>query len=142
MDLPKETFSESFKYLFDNYAIYILLFTILFICFCFIYAHFFSSPHHLISEFKNFKPFRTNHYSESEPQIESIDRSKNSHFLVYGASGSGKTTFLKYYLNTLNLDYIVFARDDSTEWPIDTHFINFEQLNKIDFEKIKIKQLY
>ena len=89
-NLPKETFSESFSYLFNNYAILILLFTIFIIALFVMYIHYKCEPDKLISEFKNFKSFRTNHYSQSKPQLECVDKSKNSHFLVYGASGSGK----------------------------------------------------
>ena len=45
-----------------------------------------------------------------------------------------KTNFIKWYLNTLKLDYIVFGKD-STEWREDK-FIYHDQLNQIDFEKI------
>ena len=59
--------------------------------------------------------------------------------MVYGASGSGKTNFLKWYLNTLNLDYIVFARDES-EWSSDK-FINYDTLLQINFKKINNKTI-
>ena len=139
MDIPKETFSESFSYLFNNYVIYILLFTIFYILIHILYIHYTCAPDKLITEFKNFKSFRTNHYSQSKPEIENIDKSKNSHFLVYGASGSGKTNFIKWYLNTLKLDYIVFGKD-STEWPEDK-FINHNQLDQINLEKINNKTI-
>ena len=110
MNIPKETFSESFSFLFNEYTIYILLCTIFIILIYLMYVHFNCAPDKLILEFKKFTHFKTNHYTQSKSQIESIDKSKNSHFLIYGSTGSGKTNFLKYYLTRHNLDYIIFGR--------------------------------
>ena len=32
---------------------------------------------------------------------------------MYGTSGSGKTSFLKYYLDQTKNDFIVFGRDET-----------------------------
>ena len=137
--MTKETFSEAFSYLFNKYAIYIILFTIFYILIYFMYIYFNCAPDKLVIEFENFKSFRTNHFSKTESSLNSIDKNKNTHLLIYGASGSGKTNFLKWYLNTLKLDYIVFGRD-SKEWSSDK-FINHEQLCQINLAKINNKTI-
>ena len=139
MNIPKETFSESFSFLFNEYTIYIVLISIFIIAVYFIYENFFTSGEKLVQEFKKFTHFKTNHYSECENKFESVDKSKNSHFLIYGSTASGKTNFLKYYLTRHNLDYIIFGRHGE-EWP-DNQFINYEQLNQIDFNKINNKTI-
>ena len=44
------------------------------------------------------------------------DAHSNSHFRIYGSSGSGKTSFLKHYLGPyttqLQVKYLVFGRDE------------------------------
>ena len=38
--------------------------------------------------------------------------STNSHILIYGTSGSEKTSFLKHYLDQTKTDFSVFGRDE------------------------------
>ena len=138
--MTKETFSEAFSYLFNKYAIYIILFTIFYILIYFMYIYFNCAPDKLVIEFENFKGFKTNHYSQlPNSALDTIDKSKNSHLLVYGSTGSGKTNFLKYYLSKHNLDYIIFGRH-SEEWP-NERFIEYDKLNQINFDKIHNKTI-
>ena len=66
----------------------------------------------------------------------------NSHFIIYGSSGSGKTSFLKHYLAQRPHDktrdssrtYVVFGRDER-EFPSQ----NFGPL--LQLEKVSIEQL-
>ena len=70
-------------------------------------------------------------------ESEIIDKNKNSHILLYGASGSGKTYFIKQYLKKNNLfnpeKLKVFCLDED-EWDSDyierdlTKLSNLEQL--------------
>ena len=65
---------------------------------------------------------------------------RNKSFILYGGSDSGKTTFLKFYLEKHNLtDYIVFARD-AKEWNT-KHFIAIEHFKNIPMEKLKGKTI-
>ena len=54
--------------------------------------------------------------------------------LIYGTSGSGKTSFLKYYLNQTKSNFIVFGRDER-----EFHASNFVPLLKL--ENIGIESL-
>ena len=47
----------------------------------------------LVDEFKQFEGFKFSHKTEKVPESEIIDRSKNSHFILYGSTGSGKLLF-------------------------------------------------
>ena len=66
----KESFSEAFSYLFNRYAIYIILFTIFYILIYFMYIYFKDEPDKLVLEFENFKGFRTNHFTQIESQLK------------------------------------------------------------------------
>ena len=68
--MTKETFSEAFSYLFNKYAIYIILFTIFYILLYFMYLHFKDEPDKLVLEFKQFKGFKTNHFTQSESSLK------------------------------------------------------------------------
>ena len=58
----------------------------------------------------------------------------NSHFIIYGSSGSGKTSFLKHYLSRIQRDYLVFGRDER-EFP-SQNFVTLLQLEKINIESL------
>ena len=62
----------------------------------------------------------------------------NSHFIIYGSSGSGKTSFLKYYLSQStklqNSSYVVFGRDER-EFP-SQNFVPLLQLENISIEQL------
>ena len=62
----------------------------------------------------------------------------NCHRLIYGSSGSGKTSFLKYYLQSYasrnKTSYLVFGRDEK-EFPA-SNFVPLLQLEKIGIESL------
>ena len=66
-----------------------------------------------------FSGFPNNTLIGEEVESEVIDKNKNSHILLYGASGSGKTYFIKEYLKKNNLfnpgKLKVFCLDED-EW--------------------------
>ena len=65
------------------------------------------------------------------------DSHNNSHFIIYGSSGSGKTSFLKYYLSQSTKPFLVFGRDER-EFP-SQHFVPLLQLENISIEQLAYK---
>ena len=69
----------------------------------------------------------------------------NAHFIIYGSSGSGKTSFLKHYLAQRPHDkscdssrtYVVFGRDER-EFP-SQNFVPLLQLEKVSIESLANK---
>ena len=69
----------------------------------------------------------------------------NAHFIIYGSSGSGKTSFLKHYLAQRPHDkscdsprsYLVFGRDER-EFP-SQNFVPLLQLEKVSIESLANK---
>ena len=69
----------------------------------------------------------------------------NAHFIIYGSSGSGKTSFLKHYLAQRPHDktrdssrtYVVFGRDER-EFP-SQNFVPLLQLEKVSIEQLANK---
>ena len=53
--------------------------------------------------------------------------------LIYGTSGSGKTSFLKYYLDHIKSNFIVFGRDENE---FQDFYIPLLQLENIEIEKL------
>ena len=73
---------------------------------------------------------------EPEQPVAPISNT-NGHLLVYGSSGSGKTSFLKHYLNETKANFIVFGRN-STEFHEQT-FLNLLQLEIINMQDLENK---
>ena len=63
----------------------------------------------------------------------------NCHVLIFGSSGSGKTIFLKQYLDQTEYDYIVFGCDAS-EFQ-DYRYVEIKQLEKIKSESLVDKTI-
>ena len=61
----------------------------------------------------------------------------NMHFIIYGSSGSGKTSFLKHYLAQVPRFYVVFGRDER-EFP-SQNFVPLLQLEKVSIEQLANK---
>ena len=89
----------------------------------------------LYQKLEQFKGFKYSHLTnkEEEQELTPTNTSTNSHFLIYGTSGSGKTSFLKYYLDQTKTNFIVFGRDE-TEFK--DNYILLLQLEKIEIESL------
>ena len=95
-----------------------------------------------------FEGFKYSHLTnqEREATIEESPHTasphNNSHFIIYGSSGSGKTSFLKHYLAIANArnqrTYVVFGRDER-EFP-SQNFVPLLQLEKVSIAEL-CKQL-
>ena len=107
-----------------NKKFYIGLLCVIFIIVLYIYWYYIKPKYYkkIYQKLKQFKGFKKSHLQPScppvtdqpkdEPQVKPITNT-NCHFLVYGTSGSGKTSFLKYYLDQNKSDFIVFGRDET-----------------------------
>ena len=93
-----------------------------------------------------FAGFKYSHLTnqEREQEIkESREESPHnkSHFIIYGSSGSGKTSFLKQYLaqrpHDSSRSYLVFERDER-EFP-SQNFVPLLQLEKVGIESLTNK---
>ena len=62
-----------------------------------------------------------------------MDSHTNCHMLIYSTSGSGKTSFLKYYLDQTKTNFIVFGRDEKE---CKDNYIPLLQLEKIEIESL------
>ena len=125
-----------------NKKFYIGLLCVIFIIVLYIFWYYIRPKHYkkLYQKLKQFKGFKKSHPTDQpkdEPQVKPITNT-NCHFLVYGTSGSGKTSFLKYYLDQTKSDFIVFGRDEA-EFP--GRFIQLLQLENITIESLAGKTL-
>ena len=123
-----------------NKKLYIGLLCVIFIIVLYIYWYYIRPRHYekLYQKLKQFKGFKKSHPTD---QPEEVSQSKpitntNCHMLIYGTSGSGKTSFLKYYLNQTKSNFLVFSRDE-TEF--NDNYIPLLQLENIDIEKLANK---
>ena len=99
-----------------------------------------------LQQFEGFKYSHLTNQEREAPQ-DTIEESReasphnNSHFIIYGSSGSGKTSFLKHYLAIANArnqrTYVVFGRDEC-EFP-SQNFVPLLQLEKVSIELLANK---
>ena len=91
-------------------------------------------------QFEGFKySHLTNQEEEQELSIKIGSSNTNCHFLTFGSSGSGTTSFLKYFFFQTKSNFIVFGQN-STEF----HEQNYNlllQLEKIGIELLAIKNV-
>ena len=88
-----------------------------------------------MSEFEKFEKFQHSHIQPRPMLNWGFDATKNSHFILYGCSGSGKTSFLKWYLSFNKIEkFKVFGRD-SREWSPEVF------VDVLNFDKVKIQNL-
>ena len=120
-----------------NKKFYIGLLCVIFIIVLYIYWYYIKPNYYkkLYQKLKQFKGFKYSHVTnkEEEQELTPPNTNTNCHFLVYGTSGSGKTSFLKYYLDQTKTSFIVFGRDE-TEF--NDNYIPLLQLEKIEIESL------
>ena len=123
-----------------NTKLYIGLLCVIFIIFLWVYwyyirPNYYKKLYQKLKHFKGFKKSPLTDQPKDEPKVKPITNT-NCHFLVYGTSGSGKTSFLKYYLDQTKNDFIVLGRDEA-EFP--GRFIQLLQLENITIESLANK---
>ena len=69
----------------------------------------------IFSKSLQFQWFRYSHLTnqEEEQELTPPITNTNCHFLIFGSSGSEKTSFSKHYLDKTKPDYLVFERDEN-----------------------------
>ena len=80
---------------------------------------------------------REQEIEESHEATREAEVHGNSHFIIYGSSGSGKTSFLKQYLAQVQRTCVVFGRDER-EFP-SQKFVPLLQLEKVSIESLTNK---
>ena len=91
----------------------------------------------IIEKLLQFKGFKFSHLTNQEDEQEHTPPTTNTncHFLIFGSSGSEKTSFLKHYLDQTNSDCLGFARDENEF--LEQIFVQLVQLEK----KLKLDHL-
>ena len=75
---------------------------------------------------------------EEQHEVTPPITNTNCHFVIFGSSGSGKTSFLKHYLNQTKSDYIVFGRDVNE---LKNNYVEVMQLKKFEIESLANKTI-
>ena len=98
----------------------------------------FKTIYKKLLQFAGFKySHLTNQEREQEIKEKTDDAYNNSHFIIYGSSGSGKTSFLKHYLTQVQQSYLVFGRDER-EFP-SPNFAPLQQLANVSIGQLANK---
>ena len=105
----------------------------------------FKTIYKKLLQFAGFKYSHLTNQEREAPQdtIEESPSHGNSHFIIYGSSGSGKTSFSKHYLVIAKAQvaeqrtYVVFGRDER-EFP-SQNFVPLLQLEKVSIESLTNK---
>ena len=90
-----------------------------------------------------FEGFKYSHLTNQEQQHElasdaaNANCNTNSQLLIFGSSGWGKTSFLKYFLSRSKRLFIVFGRDEE-EFPA-SNFVLLLQLEKVGIDSLANK---
>ena len=125
-----------------NKKLYKGLLCVFFIIVLYIYLDYIKPNSHkkIYQKQKQFKGFKYSHLTnkEEEQELTPPITSTNSHFLIYGTSGSGKTSFLKHYSNQTKSNFIVFGRDENE---FNDNYIPLLQLEK-KLNHLLLKLLY
>ena len=120
-----------------NKKLYIGLLCVIFIIILWVYWYYIKPNNYkkLYRKLEQFKGFKYSHLTnkEEEQELTPPNTNTNSHFLIYGTSGSGKTSFLKYYLDQTKTNFIVFGRDENE---FKDNYIPLLQLENIEIEKL------
>ena len=118
-----------------NKKFYIGLSCVIFIIVLNIYWYYIRPRHYekLFQKVKQFEGFKKSHLTNQPEEVSPSKpiKNTNSHMLIYGTSGSGKTSFLKYHLDETKTNFLVFGRDE-TEFK--DNYIPLLQLEKIEIE--------
>ena len=89
-----------------------------------------------LKQFKGFKYFHSTN-QEEPPELNPPFTNTNCHFLLFGCSGSRKSSFLKDYLYQTESHFIVFGRD-ANEFH-DNRYVELLQLRKVKIESFVSK---
>ena len=120
-----------------NEKLYIGLLCVIFIIILWVYWYYIRPNYYknLYQKLKQFKGFKHSHLTNKEEEQELTPPNTNTNclFLVFGTSGSGKTSFLKYYLDQTKTNFIVFGRDENE---FKDNYIPLLQLENIEMEKL------
>ena len=133
-----------------NKNFYTGLLCVIFIIVLYIYWYFIRPRHYenLYQILKQFKGFKKSHLTNKEEEHEFTPpvTNTNSHMLIYGSSESGKTSFLKYYLDQTKCEaskavsiFIVFGRDENE---FNDNYIPLWQLENIEIEKLANRTIF
>ena len=125
-----------------NKKFYLGLLCVIFINILWVYWYYIRPNYYkkLYQKLKQFKGFKHSHLTnkEEEQELTPPNTNTNCHMLIYGTSGSGKTSFLKYYLDQTKNDFIVFGRDENE---FKDNYIPLLQLEKIGNESLANKTI-